>query len=522
MPRLPSSPDATPGLDGDPSASRYELLCKIASGGMATVYVGRLRGAAGFSRTVAIKRAHAHLIENPTYKQMLVDEARLASRLHHPNVVAVLDVEELAGELRLVMDYVEGTALSDLIAKTQAREQHLPPRVALRVALDACHGLAAAHDLCDENGKSLGLVHRDISPHNILVGVDGSARLADFGIAKHAEGAVSTTTGALKGKIGYMAPEYVEHGKLDARSDVFSLGVVIWEALANQKLFRGMNELDTLKRIVAGKVPPLSSVAPWVGDHLDSVLAAALALSPDERFSSAHALGTALETAARKGDLLATPAEVGAYVRDLVGATLEERRRIVRERMAPVRTAPTVTRAPGEAADDAHAPEEVAAMDRPTVPDKGGAAVAIPEEPAARGESSITLGQPTSFDTEALVASRGRWKAPAAIGAAAAALGVVLVLATRGTAPSPGAPGGVEAASVLHPSTAAPAITVSASATAASADAPVASAPSSSASAAPPRASAAVPAAKRAPAKAAPSAAPAAPEGPVHIDKNPY
>src|SRR6185369_5865550 len=204
-------------------------------------------------RTVAIKRAHAHLIENPSFKQMLIDEARLASRLHHPNVVAVLDVEELAGELRLVMDYVEGAALSDLIGRGQEAERRLPSRIAVRIALDACAGLHAAHELCDEDNKPLGLVHRDVSPHNILVGVDGVARLSDFGIAKQAEGGVSTTTGALKGKLGYMAPEYVEEGKLDARSDVFAMGVVAWEALANQKLFRGTNEVDTLKRIVATK-----------------------------------------------------------------------------------------------------------------------------------------------------------------------------------------------------------------------------------------------------------------------------
>ncbi|MFO0763127.1 MAG: protein kinase [Byssovorax sp.] len=361
-----------PGLE-EPSSpgsleSRYELLVKIASGGMATVYLGQVRGAAGFRRQVAIKRAHPHLLENPTFKQMLVDEARLASRIHHPNVISVLDVEERAGELLLVMDYVEGAALSDLLSRCQDADRKLPARVALRVALDACAGLHAAHELCDEHGRPLGLVHRDISPHNILVGVDGAARIADFGIAKHAEGGVSTTTGSLKGKIGYMAPEYVEHGVLDARSDVFALGIVVWESLANRKLFRGQNEVDTLRRIVSAEAPPLSAVAPWVGARLDDVLAAALARLPSERFDSARAFGNALESAARKDDLIAPAGEVARFVEELVGPSLEKRRSLWRERSSGGRPAstPAIQRAPAQALQA----EPTLAGDRPTVPDK--------------------------------------------------------------------------------------------------------------------------------------------------------
>src|SRR5262245_59776593 len=166
---------AGPSPSGPRSSSRYELLVKIASGGMATVYVGRLRGAAGVWRLVAIKRAHPHLIEDASFKRMLIDEARLASRVHHPDILAVPDVEEFEGELRLVMDSVEGAALSELLAKSAEDQRRLPPRIAVRIALDACAGLHAAHELTDERGAPLRLVHRDISPHNILVGVDGVA-----------------------------------------------------------------------------------------------------------------------------------------------------------------------------------------------------------------------------------------------------------------------------------------------------------------------------------------------------------
>jgi serine/threonine-protein kinase len=515
MATLPSSADLT----ADGSGSRYELIVKIASGGMATVYVGQIKGSAGFRRLVAIKRAHAHLIENPSFKQMLVDEARLASRLHHPNVVAVLDVEELAGELRLVMDYVEGASLSELMAQSRKAERRLPARVAVRIALDACAGLHAAHELCDEDGKHLGLVHRDVSPHNILVGIDGVARLSDFGIAKQAEGGVSTTTGALKGKLGYMAPEYVEENRLDARSDVFALGAVTWEALANQRLFQGSNEVDTLKRIVAAKVPPLSSEAPWVGKRLDAVLAAALARVPDERFASAQAFGTALETAARRDDLIATPTEVGAYVRELCAPALDKRRALVRERTAPHRSEPTVrvTRPPSEPAP---APVEAApasqAVDRPTVPDQPpryddpAPAAVEPAPEVAREASSITLQNTASLASRSAPPTR---RSAVLLGAAALALGAIAALALRW--PAPAAPAGSAAPAVPAPPSAPAGPVPAASATAG----PV---PASSAVAAPSATASATPGASARPAGRLRPAAKttAAPEGALPI--NPY
>ena len=204
---LPASPWATM------ESSRYELVTKIASGGMGTVYVGCLRGAAGFRRLVAIKRAHPHLLEDPRTREMLVAEARVASRIHHVNVVSVLDVEELEGEMLLVMDYVDGPSLAQLVTEGQRLRAPIPPAVALRIVLDACAGLEATHAATDENGERLGLVHRDVSPHNILVGVDGVAKLTDFGIAKATRDRSLTETGTLKGKIPYMAPEYLAGGR---------------------------------------------------------------------------------------------------------------------------------------------------------------------------------------------------------------------------------------------------------------------------------------------------------------------
>lgn len=331
-----SSPGAR-SLPELPASSRYELLFKLASGGMASVYVGRLRGAGGFWRLVAIKKAHAHLTEDPSFRRMLVEEARLASRIHHPNVVPVLDVEQMDDHLLLVMDYIEGASLAELLSKRPG--DPLPPRLAVRIALDACAGLAAAHDLKDPSGQSLHIVHRDVSPQNLLVGVDGVARLTDFGIAKSSSHGATTTTGALKGKLAYMAPEYVDGKPPDQRSDVFGLGVVIWEALANRRLFRGDSEVDTLRRVVEARAPVLSTVAPWVGTELDPVLAAALAKDPNERFTSAKALGNALEIAARRAELVGSAEEVGAHVRTLFEATLDERRQLIHRRVAADPTA---------------------------------------------------------------------------------------------------------------------------------------------------------------------------------------
>jgi eukaryotic-like serine/threonine-protein kinase len=350
---------ATTARDQLSPQSRYELLVRVASGGMATVYVGRISGAVGFRRLVAIKRAHAHLLEDPAFGRMLVAEARLASLIHHPNVCSVQDVEELEGEILLVMDYVEGSSLAVLLATAHELDVPMPPAVGMRIVLDACAGLHAAHEVTDENGAPLRLVHRDVSPHNVLIGLDGVARLADFGIAKvaHGNGVISaTSTGLLKGKVAYMAPEYVETSRVDARGDVFALGVVAWEALTQKRLFKGVNDVDTMQLVLEAKTPLVSAVAPHVGPALDAVIAKALTRSPETRFQSALAFGEALEAAGRPADLIATPAAVGAFVRSLVGATLEARRALIRKKLASTDAEESESIAPAASASASDAP----------------------------------------------------------------------------------------------------------------------------------------------------------------------
>ena len=324
--------DALPrDRDRLPAGSRYEVLVKIASGGMGTVYVGRLRAAVGFRRLVAIKRAHAHLLESPGIAAMLGAEARLTAAIHHANVVAVHDVEEIDGELLLVMDYVEGASLAELLNRLHARASALPAAVAARIALDVCAGLAAAHDLRDDDGRHLGLVHRDLSPQNILVGVDGVARLSDFGVAKCLQDPKSTAAGGLKGKVSYMAPEYIERkSQLDQRSDVFGLGVVIWEALTGQRLFGAEAEIDAMRFVLSKPIPAPSALRPGLGPAFDGPVLAALRRDPMERTATARELASAIEAAARREDILAEQSVVGEFVRELVGAAIQNRRAAIR------------------------------------------------------------------------------------------------------------------------------------------------------------------------------------------------
>ena len=208
---------------------RYEVLTQLGSGGMAHVYVGRRHGAQGFQRVVAIKRMRAHLLQDTELTAQFADEARIASLIQHPNVVSIHDVHEENGELFLVMDYIDGASLSELMRELRRRRQRMDVDVALRIAVDTLRGLHAAHELRDYNGTFMNVVHRDATPANILLGRDGSVRITDFGIAKAVVREAETQAGFIKGKFSYMAPEQAADEKLDRRVDVFTVGIVLWE-----------------------------------------------------------------------------------------------------------------------------------------------------------------------------------------------------------------------------------------------------------------------------------------------------
>jgi serine/threonine-protein kinase len=285
---------------------------------MATVYVGRQVGAAGFERIVAIKCCHEHLRRNRAFAEMFLEEARLAARIRHQNVVGTLDVSD-GNPLYLVMEYVEGCSLSVLARKARRARERVPLDIALRVVCDALAGLHAAHGCCGPEGERLGLVHCDVSPQNILVGVDGSARITDFGIARATACMTLEEQSLIKGKPSYMAPEQLGSGPVTLRADVFSAGVVLWELLTGKRLFRSADDWATMNAVLTRAVPAPSSIEPSVPPALDAVLMRALERDPVERFASAGDFLAALE---RLPLPVATARRVGEYVRLEGGASL--------------------------------------------------------------------------------------------------------------------------------------------------------------------------------------------------------
>jgi serine/threonine-protein kinase len=301
---------------------RYEVGEVIASGGVATVHLGRLVGSAGFSRTVAIKRLHAYLsAERTDLHDRFVDEAQIASRVRHANVVPTLDVVVEDEELLLVLDYVHGESLARLRRAARAMGEEIPPDVASAIVIGALRGLDAAHEATSTDGKPLEIVHRDVSPQNILVGVDGVARVCDFGIAKAASRIHETFTHDIKGKVAYMAPEQLSGENVDRRCDLFAAGVILWEAFASRRLFREDDALATMDAIFHREVPPLAGTAPGIDEAVDEVLARALAKDASARFESAAEMARALEHALPPS----SDREVAEWVQRVAGDVLAKR-----------------------------------------------------------------------------------------------------------------------------------------------------------------------------------------------------
>lgn len=274
---------------------RYELIHRVAHGGMATVYLGRAKGKAGFEKIVAVKVIHPHLAAEAEFVGMFLDEARIAARIHHPHVVEILDLGESDGVYFMVMEFVEGENLAALI-RALGRER-LPVAVILQLLADTLEGLAAAHELRDADGTPFRLVHRDVSPHNILINLDGWAKVGDFGVMKAAGKASSTKTGELRGKLAYMSPEQARgDGRVDHRTDLFALGVVAWELLTGERLFACATEAATLDKVMACEVPPIADARPELDrdpqlrEGLEALLGRALAASPAGRWDDANAM----------------------------------------------------------------------------------------------------------------------------------------------------------------------------------------------------------------------------------------
>ena len=310
---------------------RYELIGEIASGGMATVYLARLTGVGGFQRMFAIKRLHPHLQGEKEFVEMFLDEARLAAGIHHPNVVPILEVGASDSGYYLVMEYIEGETLARLLARAASQKERLPIPMVIRLGLDTLSGLHAAHELRDETGGLAGVVHRDVSPQNVLVGADGISRITDFGVARAASRLTATRVGQLKGKIAYMAPEQARGEEdLDRRADVFAAGIVIWESLAHRRLFKASSEAGTLARVLNDPIPSLFESAPHVPQAICNVVMRSLERDRDRRFSTCAEFADALEQAASQSGLLGTSRDLRAYMNSSLGTDIHAQREAVR------------------------------------------------------------------------------------------------------------------------------------------------------------------------------------------------
>jgi len=306
---------------------QYDLIYRLGTGGMGNVYLARRRNQSGLQRLFAVKAMHPLLSADADFANMFLDEAHIASRLHHINVVGIVDLGRFGGRLYLVMDYVEGPTLGQLLGASGER----PPSLLCAIVIDMLHGLQAAHSLTSETGERLELVHRDVSPSNILVGTDGVARLTDFGIAKARLRRTSTSPGVRKGKLCYSAPEQITSpGDEDARVDVFAAGIVLWNALTGTRLFDGDNEAAVILSVVNKPIPPPSTVGRHPPPYLDDVCLRALDRDPERRYASAAEMAEDLRQVTREHGMVAGPEQVAEWVAAVFGQELERRRAAVR------------------------------------------------------------------------------------------------------------------------------------------------------------------------------------------------
>jgi eukaryotic-like serine/threonine-protein kinase len=375
---------------------------------MGAVHLGRVVGVGGFSRTVAIKRLHSFHAKNPEFVAMFLDEARLAARIRHPNVVPTLDVVEDGAEVFLVMEYVEGDSLSGLSRIQDRAGGRIPADIVSAVMSNVLHGLHAAHEAADERGQPLNLVHRDVSPQNVMVGADGVARVFDFGVAKAAGRLQTTREGTIKGKFAYMAPEQLEgSAAMDRRSDIYAAAIVLWEALCAKRLFEGDHEAIVLARAIKGGAAPPSSIVPELPPAVDAIVARGLSKAPNDRYPDARAMALALESAISP----ATPARVASWVNDLASDAIRERTAIVARiessgACAPIQPARDAPLSPADAR-----------------------VVAAPPDVSSQVSTIAVSGAPRSRDKTRLLAI------VAAIAAACIALAIVALNATSRTTP---------------------------------------------------------------------------------------
>ena len=298
---------------------RYRVVRRLAVGGMAEIYLAQARGIDRFEKYVVLKRILPQYAASPHFIEMFKNEARIAATLDHPNIASVYDIGEAEGVYFFTMEYLHGEDLGFVLRELLDRGQHVPLNLALTIGAGVAAGLHAAHEKCDVDGLPLGIVHRDVSPSNVVVTYHGGVKLVDFGVAKVTAAAGLTKTGTLKGKIGYMSPEQCANEGLDRRSDVFSLGVLLYELCTRSRLFRADSEAGTLRLVLSAEIPPPSERMAGFPSELEPILYKALARSPDDRYPSARDLQLALEQVASGQGIVLSTAKLAEWMTSTFG-----------------------------------------------------------------------------------------------------------------------------------------------------------------------------------------------------------
>jgi serine/threonine protein kinase/CheY-like chemotaxis protein len=312
--QLPSLADITEAVEGGERFGQYTLLEKIAAGGMAEVWKARMRGVEGFQKTVAIKKILPHMTDNSEFVGMFIDEAKLAAQLSHPNIVHIYDLGKIGRDFYIAMEYVDGKDLRSLMNAGRRKGVRLPLGLALFVAARLASALDYAHRKRDFEDREMGLVHRDVSPQNVLLSSEGDVKLCDFGIAKAVSKAGQTQMGALKGKLQYMSPEQAWGRAVDARSDLFSLGAVLYEMLTGDRLFTGDTEISVLESVRQGQIRSTRQTDPSIPVEVDEIVARALAYDPQSRFASAGEMKQRIESVLHSLGLSPDPTDLAAWV----------------------------------------------------------------------------------------------------------------------------------------------------------------------------------------------------------------
>ncbi len=411
-------PHLVPGYRLD----RYELLVPIGAGGMASVWVARMVGKHGFERLVAIKTILPAYARDPRFQGMFLDEARIASRIQHPNVAQILDLGDTDGILFLAMEWIEGDALSKLARAVHDGKLTFPPNLALRILSDVCAGLHAAHELRDRGGALLGIVHRDVSPQNILIGDQGVSKVIDFGIAKARDRVGGDTeTGSFKGKVRFMAPEQaLSPRSTDRRADVWAAGAILYFLLSGRSPYQGENDVATIAQLASRRSPlPLPAYVPA---PIRAIANRALAWAPDERYATADEMRVALEDAMLEARISATPGDVATFLARHLGERLETRKQAVAIALSEADERSRVQR---------RSVRLPAAADARGAPRPSANPTAVLSASLERGAAtSPTLGTAATMTTSSIVLATGKRRGVlAALACAGLAAGVAVVLA---------------------------------------------------------------------------------------------